>query len=49
MGRGKMEGGCEMYSIDLNPSYVLAKFELDHYLLGKVGQGQRLCNCVKIL
>ena len=38
--------GCEFFLIELNPAYVLAKFELARCLVEKVEQGQRLCNCV---
>ena len=42
-----MEGVCEIVLIDLNTTYVLAKFELAKCLgekvVEKVGQGQRLC------
>ena len=31
---------------ELNPAYVIAKFEPAMCLVEKVGQGQRLCNCV---
>ena len=40
------EGGCEFIFIDLNLTYVVAKFELARYLVEKIGQAQRLCNCV---
>ena len=43
------EGGCEIVLIDFNPAYVVAKFELAKCLVEKVGQGQRLCNCVNCL
>ena len=32
--------------VDLNLTYVVAKFELARRLVEKVGQRQRLCNCV---
>ena len=38
--------GCEFFSIELNPAYVVTKFELARCLVEKVEQGQRLCNCV---
>ena len=34
------------FLIELNPAYVVAKFELARFLVEKVEQGQRLCNCV---
>ena len=47
MGRGDgWEGGCEIVLIDLNPTYVVAKFERAKCFVEKVGQGQRLCYCV---
>ena len=38
--------GCEFFWIELNPAYVVVKFELTRCLVEKVEQGQRLCNCV---
>ena len=38
--------GCEFFFIELNPAYVVTKFELARCLVEKVEQGQRLCNCV---
>ena len=43
--RDGWEGGCEIVLIDLNPTYVVAKFELAKCFVEKVGMGQRLCNC----
>ena len=40
------EGGCEIVLIELNPFYAVPKFELAKCLMKKVGQSQRLCNCV---
>ena len=40
-----MKRGCEFF-IELNPAYVVAKFELARCLVEKVEQGQRLYNCV---
>ena len=34
------------FLIELNSAYVVAKFELARCLVEKVGQRQRLCNCV---
>ena len=46
-GRGEeWEGGCEIVLIELNPIYAVPKFELAKCLMKKVGQSQRLCNCV---
>ena len=48
-GRGdEWEGGCEIVLIELNPIYVVPKFELAKCLTKKVGQSQRLCNYVNI-
>ena len=44
--RDEGEEGCEIILKDLNPTYVVAKFELAKCLVEKVGQGQKLCNCV---
>ena len=38
--------GCEFCLIELNPAYVVTKFELARCHVEKVEQGQRLCNCV---
>ena len=38
--------GCELFLIELNHAYVVAKFELARFFVEKVGQRQRLCNCV---
>ena len=38
--------GCEIILIDLNPTYVVAKFELAKCFVGKGDQGQRLCTSV---
>ena len=38
--------GCEFFLIELNPAYVVTKFELARCHVEKVEQGQRLCNCV---
>ena len=39
--------GCEFFFlIELNPAYVVTKFELARRHVEKVEQGQRLCNCV---
>ena len=38
--------GCEFFWIELNPVYIDAKFELARWLVEKVGQRQRLWNCV---
>ena len=35
-----------LFLIELNTTYVVAKFELARCLVEKVRQGQRLCNCV---
>ena len=43
---GGMERGCEIVLIELSPAFDTAKFELARCLVKKVGQGQRLCNCV---
>ena len=49
MGRGDgWEEGCEIVLIDRNPAYVVAEFELAKCCVEKVGQGQRLCNCVNM-
>ena len=37
---------CEFLLIELNPTYFVAKFELARCFVEKVGQRQRLCNCV---
>ena len=39
---------CEIFLIEFNPTYVVAKFKLATCVVEKVGQGQRLCNCVNI-
>ena len=36
----------DFFFIELNPAYLVAKFELTRWLVEKVGQRQRLCNCV---
>ena len=46
MGR---ERGWEIFSIERTYLYVVAEFKLAKCLVGKVGQGQRLCNCVNSL
>ena len=45
-GRCWMGRGCEIALIDLNHTYVVAKLKLAKCFVEKVGQGQRLCNCV---
>ena len=44
---GQMENGLWIFFlIELNPAYVVTKFELARRHVEKVEQGQRLCNCV---
>ena len=45
--REEWGGGWEYIFIDLKLTYVVAKFELARCLVKKVGQGQRLWNCVE--
>ena len=40
------KGVVNFFLIELNAAYVVTKFELARCLVGKVGQRQRLCNCV---
>ena len=39
-----MEMGCDFFLKELNPAYVVTKFELARCHVEKVEQGQRLCN-----
>ena len=43
MGGTDGKGVVIFFSIELNPTYVVAKFELTRCLVEKVGQRQRYC------
>ena len=43
---GGMGRRMRIYFIDLNPTYVVANFELAMCLVEKVEEGQRLWNCL---